>query len=202
MGESKYSDDKKKLPKGGRKLRNILKYNPDVDQHGFVSECSFKPEKEPFYGLGMLDFYDRFDEILDFYFGLNPKKKDYYDEIQDYRYACKCRKTIGRENVGKTCECCGSKVEFVDKDIIFTHSIPVYTTHLRPADIKDGYMYFEPTNGIYNMINTHVHRINNDKRKMNKDPKIKNSELYEVQMNYNKAKDFVVSCYAANSYQI
>ena len=52
------------------------------------------------------------------------------------------------------------------------------------ADIKDGYMYFEPTNGMYNMINTHVHRINNDKRKMNKDPKIKNSELYQVQMKY------------------
>lgn len=186
FGESKYSEDKKKLPKGGRKLKNILNYNPDVDQHGFVAECSFKPDKEPYYGLGMLDFYERFDEVLDYYYLLNTKKKDYYDEIQDYRYACKCRKTFGKINFGKTCECCGEPVEFVDKDIIFTHSIPVYTTHLRPADIKDGYMYFEPTNGIYNMINTHVHRINNDKRKMNKDPKIKNSELYEVQMNYMK----------------
>ena len=43
-------------------------------------------------------------------------------------------------------------------------------------------MYFEPTNGMYNMINKHVHMINNNKRKMNKDPKVKNSELYEVQM--------------------
>ena len=184
MGESKFSEDRKKLQKGGRKLKNILNYSPEVDQHGFVSECEFKPEKEPYFGLGMLDFYERFDEILDYYYSLNSKKKDYYDEIQDYRYACKCRETFGKANVGKVCECCNTPVEFVDKDIIFTHSIPVYTTHLRPADIKDGYMYFEPTNGMYNMINTHVHRINNDKRKMNKDPKIKNSELYQVQMKY------------------
>ena len=60
----------------------------------------------------------------------------------------------------------------------------MFTTHLRPADIKDGYMYFEPTNAMYNMINTHVHRINSDRRKMDKDPKIKNSELFIVQQKY------------------
>lgn len=184
MGESKFNEERKKISKGGRKIKNLIKFNPEVDQHGFLSECEFKPEKEPFYGLGMLDFYDRFDEVLDYYLSINPKKRDYYDEIQDYRYACPCRKTIGRFNVGKICPECREKVKFVDKDIIFTHSIPVYTTHLRPADIKDGYMYFEPTNGMYNMINTHVHRINNDKRKLNKDPKVKNSELYEVQSKY------------------
>ena len=85
---------------------------------------------------------------------MNPKKKPYYDEIIENR------------------------------NLVFCHSIPVFTTHLRPADIRDGYMYFEPTNGMYNMINKHVHMINNNKRKMNKDPKVKNSELYEVQMKY------------------
>lgn len=183
FGESKYNDEMKKI-KGGRKLKNILKYNPDVDQHGFRTECSFKPDKEPYFGIGMLDFYNRFDEILDYYYTLNPKKKDYYDEIQDMKYACNCRKTIGIKNRGCTCEYCKTEVKFIDKDMIFTHSIPVFTTHLRPADIKDGYMYFEPTNGMYNMINTHVHRINNNKRKMDQDKKVKNSELYEVQMKY------------------
>ena len=191
FGESKYNEERKKM-KGGRKLKNILKFNPEVDQHGFTSECRFKPDKEPFYGLGMLDFYERFDEILDYYYSLYPKKKDYYDEIQDYKYACNCRKMIGRNLVGKRCSCCNSDVHFIGKDMIFTHSIPVFTTHLRPADIKDGYMYFEPTNGMYNMINTHVHRINNDKRKMNRDPKIKNSELYEVQIKYMELVDEVM----------
>lgn len=153
FGESKYNTERKKM-KGGRKLQNILNYDPEVDQHGFATECNFKPDKEPFYGIGMIDFYNRFDEILDYYYTLNPKKKDYYDEI--------------REN----------------RDIVFCHSIPVFTTHLRPADIRDNYMYFEPTNGMYNIINKHVHKINKNTRKMDQDPKIKNNELYKVQMTY------------------
>lgn len=162
FGESKFNEERKKM-KGGRRLKNILKYSPEVDQHGFVQECSFKPDKEPFYGIGMMEFYERFDEILNYYYTLNPKKKDYYDEIMENR------------------------------DLIFCHSIPVFTTHLRPADIRDGYMYFEPTNGIYNMINKHVHMINNDKRKMNQDIKVKNSELYEVQMKYMELVDEIMN---------
>ena len=140
--------------KGGRKLRNILCYNPEVNQHGFVADSEFKPEKEPFYGIGMMEFYERFDEILDYYFTLNPKKEEYVNEIRQNR------------------------------DLVFCHSIPVFTTHLRPADIKDGYMYFEPTNAMYNMINKHVHSINKDTRRMDKDPKLKNQELWEVQKKY------------------
>lgn len=183
FGDSKYDIDAKPK-KGSRKLKNILHYAPTVDQDGQRSESGFKPDKEPFWGLGMLDFYDRFDEILNYYYTLNPKKKPYYDEIQEYRYACDCRKTIGLQNNGCTCQYCNTPVKFVDKDIIFTHSIPVYTTHLRPANIQDNYMYYEHTNGIYNMINRHVHKINKNTRRMDNDVKIKNSELFNVQMKY------------------
>lgn len=154
MGDSKYNHEKKKINKGGRKLDNILFYNPDVDQNGFAHECSFKPDKEPYFGIGMTEFYNRFDEILEYYHGLYPKKQDYFDEIKQYRH------------------------------LVFCHSIPVFTTHLRPADIKDGYMYFEPTNGMYNMINKHVHMINNDKRRMNKRGTIIDAEIYQVQSKY------------------
>lgn len=153
FGESKYNEEKKKA-KGSSKLKNILCYNPEVDQNGFARECEFKPDKEPFYGIGMIEFYNRFDEILDYYANLYPKKKEEVDEIRE------CR------------------------DIVFCHSIPVFTTHLRPADVRDNYMYFEPTNGMYTMINKHVHVINRNTRKMDKDLKIKNSELFKVQMKY------------------
>lgn len=153
FGESKYNTERKKM-KGGRRLKNILNYDPEVDQHGFETECSFKPDKEPYYGIGMIEFYNRFDEILNYYYSLNPKKKDYYDEIMENRH------------------------------LVFCHSIPVFTTHLRPADIRDSYMYFEPTNGMYNMINRHVHKINKNTRKMDNNIKIKNSELFKVQMTY------------------
>ena len=152
FGESKYNIEKKHIK--GRKLQNILYYNPEVDQDGFRKECTFNPPDEPFFGIGMMAFYERFDEILNYYYAKNPKKKPYYDEIMENR------------------------------DIVFCHSIPVFTTHLRPADIRDNYMYFEPTNAKYNMINRHVHAINKNKRRMDNDYKVKDQRLFKVQMKY------------------
>lgn len=152
FGQSKFNTERKRMK--GSKLQNILNYSPEIDQDGIARECEFKPDNEPFYGIGMMEFYNRFDEILDYYYKKNPKKKEYYDEIQRYR------------------------------NIVFCHSIPVFTTHLRPVDVRDGYLYFEPTNGLYNMINKHVHNINKDQRKMDQNEKIKNSELYKVQMKF------------------
>ena len=133
FGPSPFNTERKRI-KGSTKLQNMLNYDPEVNQDGFSSECEFKPDNEPYYGIGMMAFYERFDEILEYYYKNNPKKKDVYDEIVK------------------------------NKHLVFCHSIPVFTTHLRPTDIREGYMYFEPTNGIYNMINKHVHSINNDKR--------------------------------------
>lgn len=162
FGDSPYNTERKKIK--GTKLQNMLNYSPEVDQDGNITECLFKPDNEPFYGIGMMEFYNRFDEILDYYCSKDSsKKKEYYDEI--------------REN----------------KNIVFCHSIPVFTTYLRPADIRDNYMYYEPCNGIYNMINRHVHSINNDKRKFDNDIVVKNSELFKVQMKFMKLEEEVMS---------
>ena len=152
FGSSSYNTERKHIK--GTKLENMLHYSPEKDQNGHYYPCEFKPNNEPYYGIGMIEFYNRFDEILDYYYMKNPKKKDYYDEIKRYR------------------------------NLVFCHSIPVFTTHLRPASIQDGYMYFEPTNGIYNMINTHVHRINNDKRRSDRIGSLLNDELYMVQTKF------------------
>ena len=190
LGGSPFNTEKKRIK--GTKLQNILNYCPDVDQHGFHTECKFKPDNEPFYGIGMTAFYERFDEIIDYYIKKNPKKMEYYTEIQDYKYGCSCGRLVGPETVGQFCPHCETHSRFVDKEMIFCHSIPVFTTHLRPTDIRDGYMYYEPTNGIYNMINKHVHSINNDKRRLNKDPKVKESELFKVQMKYIELVDEIM----------
>ena len=153
FGSSKFDINRKKIK--GTKLQNMLHYSPEVDEHGNNERpCEFKPDGEPFYGIGMMEFYNRFDEILDYYIKKYPKKMEYYEEIQKYR------------------------------DLVFFHSIPVFTTHLRPSDIKDGYMYFEPTNGLYNIINNNVERINRDQKKMDNDPKTKNLKLYDTQMKF------------------
>lgn len=200
FGASPFNRDRKRIK--GTKLENILNYSPEVDQNGQLHECAFKPDNEPFYGIGMIEFYERFDEILDYYYAKNPKKKEYYDEIQDYKYSCECSNVVGKDFEGKICPVCGKPVQFVGKDIIFTHSIPVFTTHLRPADIKDGYMYYEPTNGIYNMINKHVHSINKDKRKIDKDFKIKNQELFNVQMKFQELVDEIMKILSGKKGQL
>lgn len=153
MGQSQYNVERKKIK--GTRLENAINYSPEVDSNGFASECKFKPDKEPFYGIGMIEFYNRFDEIVEYYYKLNPTKKQaYYDEIQRYR------------------------------DIIFPHCIPVFTTHLRPSDIADGFMFYEPSNALYNIINKHVYSINNTKRKIDQSITHKNQELYKVQMKF------------------
>lgn len=191
FGQSPYNIERKRIK--GTKLQNILNYSPEVDQDGYESECTFKPDGEPFYGIGMQAFYERFDEILDYYIKKNPKKIEYYDEIQDHRYACKCRHLMFKKNLGKVCPDCGSTVQFVDRDIIFTHSVPVFTTHLRPTNVtSDGYMYYEPTNGMYNMINKHIHSINKDRRRLDQNYKQKNAELFKVQMKFMELSDEII----------
>lgn len=170
FGPSPYNIERKKIK--GTKLQNILNHSPEVDQDGFMRECEFKPDNEPFYGIGMIEFYERFDEILEYYYNKNQKKKDYYDEIKHYR------------------------------DIIFCHSIPVFTTHLRPADVRDEYMYFEPINGMYNMINKHAHAINKDRRKYDQEVKVKNLHLFRLQMKYMELSNEILNILSGKKGQL
>lgn len=170
FGDSPYNIERKKIK--GSRLENIIHYSPEVDQNGIRTESEFKPDNEPFYGIGMIEFYNRFDEILDYYYAKYPKKKEYYDKIKENRH------------------------------LVFCHSIPVFTTHLRPADIRDGYMYYEPTNGIYNMINKHVHAINKNTRRFDRDIKNKNIGLYKVQMGYMKLTNEIINILSGKKGQL
>lgn len=211
FGKSKYNEERKKIK--GTRLNNILNYSPEVNEDGFCRPCEFKPDNEPFYGIGMIEFYERFDEILDYYIKKYPKKQPYYDEIYRHRYYCNCRylykgkkynyltidEYTGEEyfadaiaDEGTLCPICGDRVHWVDKDVIFTHSIPVYTTLLRPTDIRDEYMYFEPTNGLYNMINKHAAGINRVKRKLDLDVKQKNAQLFKLQLKWEELNQEII----------
>ena len=161
LGNSQYNTDRKKMK--GTKLENILNFSPEVDADGKISECKFKPDKEPFYGIGMMAFYDRFDEIMNYYLKLNPKKKPYYDELM------------------------------ANRNIVFTHCIPVFTTHLRPSDVRDEYMCYEPSNAMYNMINKHVHAVNKDTRRLNRDVTMKNMNLYKAQKKYMELVNTIIT---------
>lgn len=138
------------------KLENIIDVLDPKDIDGHSMQITDKPADEPFFREGMIYFIEHFDEIMNFYLKLKPGKKEYYDEIMDPK----------------------------NRKKVFAHNIPVFTTLLRPTDIHDGVMSYEKTNSMYMMINKHATLINKNNTRMQRDPKVKNQELYRLQMQY------------------
>ena len=88
--------------------------------------------------------------------GLYPHKKDYYDDIMKH------------------------------KDIVFTHSIPVFTTLLRPTKLDNaGSLKYEKTNENYNLLAHLVYRVNKNKLKPDRQKKNKYEMLYDIQVQFN-----------------
>lgn len=135
------------------KLENILDItDTQIPLSGKASTT--KAKEEPYFGIGMMEFIQHFDEIMDFYLKKKPNRKIAYDDIYAHR------------------------------DRVFTHSIPVFSTLLRPVDINDGNMTYEPTNAMYTMMNKLVTVINKNATKIQREPKIKNQQLYNLQKKF------------------
>ena len=151
------------------KLYNIIKYAGLVDPNGkdIDPDPSTLPPDEPFFGIGMIEFYNRFDEIMEYYHNKYPKKEELYQNIMENR------------------------------DKIWTQSIPVFTTHLRPfdikQDIKNNTMHFEPINAIYNLINNLASQINKNKTNIAKKKKPKNTLLFDIQKEYMALYDEIIA---------
>ena len=137
------------------RIDNMIKPLIEKDEDGFTVKIGEATPDEPFSGIGMMDFVDRFDEIMEFYLKKYPQKKDMYDDIM-----------AGREDV-------------------FTQSIPVYTTQLRPFSLEDGQFGYEKVNEYYTVLAKFVHLVNNDTLKMNRKSKPKNALLFDIQTNFN-----------------
>lgn len=60
-------------------LYQMLKYVPEQERLKYMDSKS-----SPFYGIGMIEFYERFDEILNFYYARN-KKHDGYCHFKMFR---------------------------------------------------------------------------------------------------------------------
>lgn len=73
-----------------------------------------------------------------------------------------------------------------NEKIVFTQSIPVYTTHLRPYKIEGQTLFFEGTNAFYNLITRLVASVNTNSLKIQRKAKPKNLLLYDIQIEINK----------------
>ena len=154
---------------GKDQFASIIEPSIDLDENGKpVQKFSSKIVKstakratrktkldEKYKGIGLIEFYQRFDEILEYF---HKKKKlnkiDYYRDIVE-----------NRAN-------------------IFIHSIPVYSTALRPFDRRDGRFTYEKTNGIYNMMAKLAAKINDDTLSIYRIPSHRNVLVWNLQQRY------------------
>lgn len=147
----------------GKNFINILNINLLFDEDG--KENNIVKENEPFYGIGMIEFKNRFDEIMNYYMSLskNYNKRDYYEDIM------------------------------ANRDKIFIQSVPVFSTILRPFNEDKDSFYFEESNAIYTKINKLITELNNTSTKYaSKKIKPKEQALYDVQMAYMKLYDNII----------
>lgn len=136
-------------------LNNILNVENPKDEDGHDMKIEV-PKDEPYFGIGMSEFHEKFDEILKFYINKKKNKISYYEDIMNHRRS------------------------------VFTHSIPVFTTLLRPYELDAKSLYYEDTNSIYLMINKLKSEINNESLKMFRMKKSKEQCLYDMQKKVNK----------------
>jgi len=145
---------------GKERLDHILAYAAEKDQDGHVTDTGVtKTKDEPFAGIGMMEFKERFDEVIEFYARsiTTKKKREQYHEILD------------------------------NKDVVFTQSIPVFTVLLRPIDVDQKNFYYEDSNGLYNIMNNIVNKLNQyGVLKMNAKSTSNFELLYDLQNKFNK----------------
>lgn len=150
----------------GPNLDKILDYVEVLDQDGNIIPKQPTSIEDSFIGIGMIEFYNRFDEIIQYYASTKKTKAIYYEEIMRQR------------------------------DAIFTHSIPVFTKLLRPIKVQDGRMIFEGTNSDYQMISKEAVLINKKSEEGDLTRKKEENILYHIQQklnHLNKSIDAILS---------
>lgn len=141
---------------GKKNLDAIIKYDSKTNEDGFDIERE-KSKNNPYIGIGFEEFQNKFDEIIEFFrnkYKSNENKMSYYEDIIKY------------------------------KNIIFTHSLPVYTSQLRPFSIKDRHFNFEGNNALFNIIAGLAAKLNKSKIYSRGRTKPTNQILYDIQMKY------------------
>lgn len=150
---------------GGKILDNILRYDDDKDRDGYTLVDNPKQTlDEPFYGIGIIEFRDRFIEIMNFYLQKNKNKKiEYYNDIMSH----------------------------LDK--VFTRTIPVFTTLLRASKNDPNVLKYEASNEIYMIISSLVHNINQNSSKALRAKKPKSKLLYDLQVKLDELYDMIIT---------
>jgi len=117
---------------GPTNLENIIKFVKDIDKDGNFCDSEEERLKNPYANIGLIDFKENFDEILDYFYNLKKdhSKKDIYDFIKENR------------------------------DNIFINKIPIYSTVLRPVMIIHNKISYSDINKKITLLVSTVLSLN------------------------------------------
>lgn len=112
----------------GKDFADIVSIKSKVDTNGNRStvtaeDLDFTPS-HPFYGIGLMEFYNRYEEIMTYFMNLPNKKSK--------------RKTFERL--------------ISEKRAVFAQHIPVYSLLLRPQSLTQDTFYFQGADKYINLI--------------------------------------------------
>jgi hypothetical protein len=112
---------------GEKMFTEMIEFDKEITRDGILLD---KKSKNPFKGIGMLEFQERFEEIMEYF---KKKKKDKLELITDV---------------------------LKEKEKVFTSCIPVYSSVLRPVAFKGESFSYTPIDKKYNVIFSLVRSIN------------------------------------------
>ena len=123
---------------GKKHLNNIIFYNKERDEDGNIKiNMDYYDADNPYFNIGMIEFYEKFDEILDFYkdnIKGSPQLKE--DKLELYHFLKK------------------------NKDKVFTNHFPVYTLLLRPILMIKNNMIYANINTKYQSLLVNIVELN------------------------------------------
>lgn len=123
---------------GAQNLLNIITFEDNKDINGHSIVPPRTPEN-PYNGIGLIQFRLRFREIMDYYNNkFKFKKQDVYDIIM------------------------------LNESKVFTQTIPVFSSLLRPTKIDANSLRYEPSNKLYVMMSNLVITLNKCQIRENK----------------------------------
>ena len=103
---------------GATRLGRIIEPEVQVNSDGAIVSIGIPKKDEPFKGIGMLNFRERYDEILNYYLAKNPGKQAIYDSLIE------------------------------NKPLTFSRSIPVFSALLRPYSVDGSQVHILRTPNI------------------------------------------------------
>lgn len=112
---------------GASTLNDIIKFEKDQNRDGHLID---KKTDVPFKGIGLVEFYDKYEDILIYFRNKKKHKEEFYQHLVH------------------------------SKNSVFASAIPQYSPILRPVSFKGESLFFNPVDKIYNYINPLILLLN------------------------------------------